>query len=176
MNICKNSNQQSNQNDKIIINQLKENEEIDNNITKNLNIEKELEKDDFNQSLLANIENKEKMNINDNNYDSNKKKSNMSINKNEITIESNKIKTLNHSIVPECINNCINWTLRAHINKKINQKDFKSYYTFKGKNLFFPKLDYSILNAMNNSSCFEKCFPKNNSFENKKKSMFFLIS
>ena len=33
--------------------ELKEN--IDSNITKNLNIEKELEKDDFNQSLLANI-------------------------------------------------------------------------------------------------------------------------
>ena len=63
------------------------------------------------------------MNINDNNYDSNKKKSNISINKNEIAIESNKIKILNHNIVPECINNCINWTLRAHINKKSNQKD-----------------------------------------------------
>ena len=171
MNISKNSIQQSNQNDKIIINQLKEKKDIDNNITKNLNIEKELEKDDFNQSLISNIGNKEKMNINDNNYDSNKKKSNMSINKNEITIESNKIKILNHNIVPECINNCINWTLRAHINKKSNQKDFKSYYTFQGKNLFFPKLDYSILNAMNNSSCFEKCFPKNNSFENKKKAL-----
>ena len=43
------------------------------------------EKDDFNQSLISNIGNKEKMNINDNNYDSNKKKSNISINKNEIT-------------------------------------------------------------------------------------------
>ena len=95
-------------------------------------------------------------------------KTNLNINTSEITIENNKTKFANHEIIHECINNCINWTLRAHINKKNNQ-NFKFNYTFQGKNVFFPKLEYSILNAMNNSSCFEKCFPKNNNFENKKK-------
>ena len=83
----------------------------------------------------------------------------------------NKEKLLNHKVIPLCINNCISWTLKAYINNQnYNKKEIKSNYIFKGKNIFFPNLEFSILNAFNNNLCFDKCFPKNKSiFENKKK-------
>ena len=114
---------------------------------------------DFNNNKIKkNIDENEKINIDS--FDN----INMNINLNE------KI-SLNHEIISSCINNCINWTLRAHINKNNNnKKDFKSNYIFKGKNIFFSKLDFSILNAFNNNLCFDRCFPKNKThFENKKK-------
>ena len=96
---------------------------------------------------------------------------NINMNINEEMNQNDKIKTSNHEIVSSCINNCIIWTLKANVNnKKTNKKDFKSNYLFKGKNIFFPKLEFSVLNAFNNNLCFEKCFPKHkNNFENKKK-------
>ena len=97
---------------------------------------------------------------------------NINMNINEEISQNDKIKYFNHEICSSCINNCINWTLKAHINKnKINnnQKEFKTNYEFKGTNLFFHKLDFSILNAFNNSLCFDRCFPNNKShFDNKK--------
>ena len=40
------------------------------------------------------------------------------------------------------------------------------------KIFFFPKLEFSVLNAFNNCLCFDKCFPKHkNNFENKKKNI-----
>lgn len=69
---------------------------------------------------------------------------------------------VNHEIVNSCINDCITWTLKANINKgKNSNKSFISNYTFEGKNIFFPKLDFGVLNALNNPLCLEKCFPKN---------------
>ena len=96
---------------------------------------------------------------------------NINININEEINQNEKIKLSNHKINNSCINNCINWTLKAHINKKnYNQKEFKSNYIFMGKNIFFPKLDFSVLNAFNNSLCFDRCFPKSKThFDNKKK-------
>ena len=90
---------------------------------------------------------------------------------NEKNNQSDKIKSLNHEIISSCINDCITWTLKAYVNnKKTNKKDFKSNYVFRGKNIFFPILEFSVLNAFNNSLCFDKCFPKHkNNFENKKK-------
>ena len=68
----------------------------------------------------------------------------------------------NHKIVNSCINDCVTWTLKAKINKgKNNNKSFISNYIFEGKNIFFPKLDFGVLNALNNPLCLEKCFPKN---------------
>ena len=96
---------------------------------------------------------------------------NINMNINEEMNQNDKIKSSNHEIVSSCINNCVIWTLKANVNnKKTNKKDFKSNYLFKGKNMFFPKLEFSVLNAFNNNLCFEKCFPKHkNNFENKKK-------
>ena len=96
---------------------------------------------------------------------------NINMNINEEMNQNDKIKSSNHEIVSSCINNCAIWTLKANVNnKKTNKKDFKSNYLFKGKNMFFPKLEFSVLNAFNNNLCFEKCFPKHkNNFENKKK-------
>ena len=81
----------------------------------------------------------------------------------------------NHEISPTCINECIVWTLKAQINSgksnNNNQKDSKNNYTFEGQSIFFPKLEFSVLNAFNNSLCFEKCFDNSNKtyFDNKKK-------
>ena len=100
---------------------------------------------------------------------------NINMNINEEINQNEKVKSSNHDIINSCVNNCINWTLKAHINKKNNtnnnnQKEFKSNYIFKGKNIFFTKLDFSVLNAFNNSLCFDRCFPKNKiHFDNKKK-------
>ena len=55
---------------------------------------------------------------------------------------------VNHGIVNSCINDCVKWTLKANINKgKNSSKSFISNYTFEGKNIFFPKLDFGVLNA-----------------------------
>ena len=98
---------------------------------------------------------------------------NMNMNINEELNQNDKMKYLNHDICSSCINNCITWTLKAHINKSKknnNQNEFKTNYEFKGNNIFFQKLDFSILNAFNNSLCFDRCFPNNKSdFNNKKK-------
>ena len=68
----------------------------------------------------------------------------------------------NHQIVNSCINDCITWTLKANVNKgKNSNRVFISSYIFEGKNIFFPKLDFGVLNALNNPLCLEKCFPKN---------------
>ena len=98
---------------------------------------------------------------------------NKNMNINEEISQNDKIKFLNHEICSSCINNCITWELKAHINinkKNNNQNEFKTNYEFKGNNIFFQKLDFSILNSFNNSLCFERCFPNNKShFDNKKK-------
>lgn len=98
---------------------------------------------------------------------------NINMNINEEINQKDKIKLQNHKTEISCINNCITWTLKAKIkiNKKSNiQKDFKSYYIFQGKNIFFQQLDFSILNAFNNSLCFDRCFLSNKiHFDNKKK-------
>ena len=96
---------------------------------------------------------------------------NKNMNINEEINQSDKKIALNHEIVSSCVNDCVTWMLKAFVNnKKTNKKDFKSNYVFKGKNIFFPKLEFSVLNAFNNNLCFDKCFPKHkNNFENKKK-------
>ena len=173
MNLSENNNQLQESNNQFSENELKQNIIKEEKKDEILLIEKEPQKQDFNQIESSNIEDKDSIlvngiNIEQKNEPININTNNININETEIIIESNKTKCANHEIIHECINNCINWTLRAHINKKNNQ-NFKFNYTFQGKNVFFPKLEYSILNAMNNSSSFEKCFPKNNNFENKKK-------
>ena len=95
------------------------------------------------------------------------------MNINEEINQNEKVKSSNHDVINSCVNNYINWTLKAHINKKNNtnnnQKEFKSNYIFKRKNIFFTKLDFSVLNAFNNSLSFDRCFPKNKiHFDNKK--------
>ena len=169
-----NNNQQQEINNQNFDNELKQNITKENQKDEILDVSKEQKEQNFNIEESINIQDKniDLINIVNDELKIESKDSNIDtieINKNEIIIENNKTKFPNHEIIPECINNCINWTLRAHINKKNNQKDYKFNYTFQGKNIFFPKLEYSILNAMNNSSCFEKCFPKNNNFEIKKK-------
>ena len=172
MNLSENFNQQTEQNEHNLKDELKENITKEDKKNDILFTEKMKKETDININESSNIENNKKTNVN--NMDEHKIEinniniNNFNMNTNEIIIENNKTKNINHEIVPECINNCFNWTLRAHINKK-NQKDFKFNYNFQGKSIFFPKLEYGILNAMNNSSCFEKCFSKNNNFENKKK-------
>ena len=85
--------------------------------------------------------------------------------------QNDKIKSSNHEIVSSYLNNCVIWTLKAYVNnKKTNKKDFQTNYLSKGKNVLFPKLEFSVLNTFNNNLCFEKCFPKHkNNIENKKK-------
>ena len=173
MNLSENNNQLQESNNQFSENELKQNIVKEEKKDEILLIENESNKQDFNKKESSNIEDKDNIFVNNANIEQINEpkitnKTNLNINTSEITIENNKTKFANHEIIHECINNCINWTLRAHINKKNNQ-NFKFNYTFQGKNVFFPKLEYSILNAMNNSSCFEKCFPKNNNFENKKK-------
>ena len=169
MNLPNNNNQQTHSGNQFYKNELNHNLSKEEHKNELLSNESEVKEKDFNNIETSKIQDK---NINKNNIE--EINENKIINKNnfnltnEITIENNKVKNPNHEIIPECINNCINWSLRAHINKKNNQ-NFKFNYTFQGKNIFFPKLEYSILNAMNNSSCFEKCFPKNYNFEKKKK-------
>ena len=129
------------------------------NILNSLNINKKI----FNDNELDNKDKKDTYKSED---------ININMNINEERNQNSRIRFQNHNIINSCINNCIVWTLKAHINKKKpNQKEFKSNYLFKGNNLFFPKLDFSILNAFNNSLCFYRCFPKNKAlFENAKKS------
>ena len=160
-------NSEQDKNDELNQNNIKEIKEE--NTIEELSSEKNKNEKNVNENEEKSAENKEETNTNDKNENNSFNKTNTNLNLSEIIIENNKSKNFNHEIIPECINNCINWTLKAHINKKNNPKDFKNNFNFQGKNLFFPKLEYSILNAMNNSSCFEKCFPKNYNFENKKK-------
>ena len=102
---------------------------------------------------------------------------NMNINKEiDQNDKANKIQSSSHEITNSCINECIIWTLKAQINMGKSktdtiQKEFKYNYTFQGQNIFFPKLEFSILNAFNNALCFEKCFMNSNkmNFDNKKK-------
>ena len=172
MYLLENNNKQTESNEQVIPNELNQNiiKEIkEENKIEELSSEKNKNEEKINSGEAKNEEKKEETNINKKNESNIINITNNNLNLNEIIIENDKSKNINHEIVPECINNCINWTLRAHINKKNNQKDYKNNFNFQGKNLFFPKLEYSILNAMNNSSCFEKCFPKNYNFENKKK-------
>ena len=145
----------------------------------------------YNQKGLNNASNSKINNLNSKNYNNNDKYNydsdsekkqgikdiyfpediNSNINIDEEIYQSDKNKSPNHEIISSCINNCIIWTLKANINnKKANKKDFKSNYVFKGKNIFFPILEFSVLNAFNNSLCFDKCFPMHkNYFDNKKK-------
>ena len=169
MYLLENNKKQTDNNEKEIIDELNNDIIKEENKNEEINSEKVQKEENFNKIESQNEENKEELIVNEKKSDLNINKTNININLGEITIENNKTKSANHEIIPECINNCINWTLRAHINKKNNPKEFKYNHNFQGKNLFFPKLEYSILNAMNNSSCFEKCFPKNYNFENKKK-------
>ena len=172
MSLSKDNNQRQESNIKFYENDLNQNFVKEEKKDEILYINDEAQNPSFNKIENSNNENKDKINVNKSIEQINEpkitNKSNIDIISNEIEIENNKTKFANHETIPECINNCINWTLRAHINKKNNQ-NFKLNYNFQGKNIFFPKLEYSILNAMNNSACFEKCFPKNNNFENKKK-------
>ena len=169
MYLLENNKKQTDNNEKEIIDELNNDIIKEENKNEEINSEKVQKEENFNKIESQNEENKEELIVNEKKSDLNINKTNININLGQITIENNKTKSANHEIIPECINNCINWTLRAHINKKNNPKEFKYNHNFQGKNLFFPKLEYSILNAMNNSSCFEKCFPKNYNFENKKK-------
>ena len=99
---------------------------------------------------------------------------NINMNINEEINQNDKI-SKNHEISSTCINECIVWTLKAQINSgksnNNNQKDSKYNYLFEGQSIFFPKLEFSVLNAFNNSLCFEKCFDNSNKtyFDNKKK-------
>ena len=133
----------------------------ENNKIINSNLLNENNKSIFNSNELNKKENTDEISEDIN--------SNININK-EINY-NDKVKYSNHMINNSCVNNCFLWKLKAHINKKNNnQKEFKSNYIFKGNNIFFPKLDFSVLNAFNNSLCFERCFPKNKSiFDNKKR-------
>ena len=82
--------------------------------------------------------------INEKNYES--PESNTST-KDLQTVELNK-----HKQIPSCLNNCINWKLRAKMNndKKNENIDIKEY-EFNGKSLFFKKLNASILNILQNN-------------------------
>ena len=51
-----------------------------------------------------------------------------------------------HKPSPSCLNNCFKWELKAEIKgKRTFPKNFKSKYIFSGSNVFFKKLDFSIL-------------------------------
>ena len=168
---------------KLTINEL--NIASETNLKENNHIINENEENPFiNKNIYMNLKGKNNIlnspiNIqNKNNFNYKKLKNNKEytlddININEEINQNAKDKFSEHKIVTSCINNCIIWTLKAHINQNKNnnnQKEFKSNYIFKGKNSFFPKLDFSVLNAFNNSVCFDRCFPKNkNHFDNKKK-------
>ena len=179
----------NNQETKLTINELTITSET--NLKENNHIIDENMDSQFNnKSIYASLkeENKNlnfsKNNQNKNSFNHNKLKKNKenkktyildNININEKINQNEKVKFSEHKIVTSCINNCIIWTLKAHVNQNKNknnnnQKEFKSNYIFKGKNIFFPQLDFSILNAFNNSLCFDRCFPKNKKhFDNKKK-------
>ena len=155
---------------------------LNNNNKFNINFTKENIQSDYripqtngnisaNQTSLLNYEN-----MQNKNEDKYKRKSpqddiNKNININEVINQAEKdrkekiqssIIEDNHEISNSCINDCITWTLKANINKGKNTiKSFISNYIFEGKNIFFPKLDFGILNALNNPLCLEKCFPTN---------------
>ena len=170
--ISKNQNIEKNQ--RIFINTHIDNNDKDSNNerkSKNniLNLENKEEKDTYKEEL--NKENKEKT---QNNYSPDDINKNININEVINQTENEKLKSSNfvyHETNSSCINNCFIWTLKAHVNKKnTTVKDFKSNYSFQGKNIFFEKLDFSVLNALNNPLCFDRCFPKNKvNFDNKKK-------
>ena len=160
MYLLENNNKQIESNEQVITNELNQ------NIIKEIKEENKIEElsseqnNKINSGEAKNAENKEETNVNKKNDQNIINITNNNLNLNEIIIENDKSKNINHEKVPECINNCINWTLRAHINKKNNQKDYKNNFNFQGKNLFIIKFEYSILNAMNNSWCFENFFKK----------------
>ena len=95
--------------------------------------------------------------INEKNYES--PESNTST-KDLQTVELNK-----HKQIPSCLNNCINWKLRAKMNndKKNENIDIKEY-EFNGKSLFFKKLNASILNILQNNN--SNSGAGNNNFNN----------
>ena len=68
-----------------------------------------------------------------------------------------------HIINENCINKCINWTLKAEIKEKKSQN--KKQCRFEGRSIFFNELDFSILNTLNKSTNIGNCFKKN-SFNN----------
>ena len=64
-----------------------------------------------------------------------------------------------HNLNENCINECINWTLKAEIKEKKSEN--KKKCKFEGKSVFFNELDFSILNTLNKSTNIGKCFKKN---------------
>ena len=118
MNLPENCNQQSElvgQNLKCELNEKKEKKEKEDEYLSMETVKKETNNNEFESS---NYENKFKIFVNNNEEPKIESSSNINLNENEATTENNKSKTANHEIIPECINNCINWTLRAHLIKK----------------------------------------------------------
>lgn len=155
---------------------------LNNNNKFNINFTKENIQNDYripqtngnisaNQTSLLNYENMQNKNEDKYKRQSPQDDINKNININEVINQAEKdrkekiqssIIEDNHEISNSCINDCITWTLKANINKGKNTiKSFISNYIFEGKNIFFPKLDFGILNALNNPLCLEKCFPTN---------------
>ena len=67
--------------------------------------------------------------------------------------KDSKIKTeVNHNINPSCLNKCIQWTLNTEVKSKNNnqQNDDKSQYLLDGTSIYFKKLDQSLLNSLHN--------------------------
>ena len=68
-----------------------------------------------------------------------------------------------HKSCPSCLNNCMKWRLKAEIKgKRPIPKNFKTKYVFNGTNIFFKKLDFSILNTLHNSLSMAKWNISNN--------------
>ena len=143
MYLLENNKKQTDNNEKEIIDELNNDIIKEENKNEEINSEKVQKEENFNKIESQNEENKEELIVNEKKNEQNINKNNINLNLSEITIENNKTKSANHETIPECINNCINWTLKAHINKKNNPKEFKYNHNFQGKNLFFPKLEYN---------------------------------
>ena len=57
-----------------------------------------------------------------------------------------------HKQIPLCLNNCVTWNLKAEIKNENVKNEIIKKYEFKGKSLFFKKLEASILNILQNNS------------------------
>ena len=66
-----------------------------------------------------------------------------------------------HVLNENCINQCINWTLKAEIKEK--KSESQKQCRIEGNSLYFNELDFSILNTLNKSTNIGKCFKKNSS-------------
>ena len=146
-----------------IKNEIDEKNELDNeksNNGNNIQNEQKEEKKEEKNEIINKIED-EKDNNKDKNIDINEE--GLLHKDSKESKKSKSEKEEKHKSSPSCLNNCMKWILKAEIKgKRPFPKNFKSKYIFNGTNIFFKKLDFSILNTLHNSLSMTKWNISNN--------------